>query len=152
MSIMPGITENVANPSATTADQPLKPERDVELKRIIQEQEDYDKVLVNPLAGLQHGAVSDLGKRFVDDYGLTIDGDEHAQVVRLFETAAILAQKNDIWKDIRYDTTEKPNLDLSRQERECLEREETKMLDQPLRLYLVIIACALSAAVQGWNE
>lgn len=146
MSKISPIPEDAAVNHSTKAD------KDVELKRIIRQQEDYDKVLVNPLAGLQHAAVSDLGERFVDDYGLTVDGYNHDQVVKLFRTAAILAQKNDIWRDFRYDTAEKPRLDMSSEERKCLEREETNMLDQPLRLYFIIIACALSAAVQGWNE
>lgn len=139
-------------PENAAVNHTTKDDKNIELTRIIQQQEDYDKVLVNPLAGLQHATVSRLGECFVDDYGLTIDGYDHNHVVRLFGTAAILAQKNDIWRDFRYDTAEKPHLDLSREERKWLEREETNMLDQPLRLYFIIIACALSAAVQGWNE
>lgn len=127
-------------------------DKDVELKRIIQQQDDYDKVLVNPLAGLRLDAVSDLGEHFVNDYDLVIEGDERKQAIKLFRIAAVLAQNNDIWRDLSHDSSEKAGLSITAEERMCLQREETKMLDQPIGLYFIIIACALSAAVQGWNE
>jgi hypothetical protein len=123
-----------------------EPERDRTLKLFITAQcsaSDGEGLLANPLAGLQHEQLRELGREFVHDYNL---GEENNE---LFAKAAILAQDNAIWKD---QVGAGRQLALNEEEIAALSREETHMWDQPWALYSMMIVCMASAAVQGWNE
>lgn len=126
--------------------------RDVALKQAIQQKTHLESVFANPLAGLSLDQVRDLGEDFAKDYELSEDGGSDT-IIPLFRTAAVLSQNNEIWRIRQTDSNPNgPKLDLSDKDIVCLREEETNKLKQPLDLYLIIAACALSAAVQGWNE
>ena len=102
-----------------------------------------DRLLANPLAGLNRAELQELGRRFVVDKGLGTGYEE------LFQRAAGLAQNPLSFREV--DSEFQTNGRLAA-ERDALERELTHKWDQPKNLYALVITCALGAVVQGWDE
>ncbi|RPA97746.1 hypothetical protein L873DRAFT_1689777 [Choiromyces venosus 120613-1] len=102
-----------------------------------------DRLLANPLAGLQRAELVEHGRRFVEDHNL---GEEY---IGLFERAAVLAQNPLSFRDPDSEFRTDRSLE---EERDVLERELTHKWDQPKSLYALVVTCALGAMVQGWNE
>ncbi|CUS11763.1 unnamed protein product [Tuber aestivum] len=102
-----------------------------------------DRLLSNPLAGLQRAELEELGRNFVVEKGL---GAEYRE---LFQRAAVLAQNPLSFRD--GDSEFQTNSKLIA-ERNALARELTHKWDQPKGLYALVFMCSLGAAVQGWDE
>lgn len=81
----------------------------------------------NPLSGLRYEELRQLARAFVDDHEL---GPETYDV---FEKGSILAQEKNAWRD------PKNNLQLSAQEKICLQKETTNKWDQPWQLYVLFL-------------
>jgi len=126
-------------PARPTGGQP--PERS-ELDRILSENCSQNEfgVLSNPLLNLDRAQLRELGEDFAVRYGLPED--ERAR----FADAAILAQDNEAWR--RPDEL----LQLLQEDKEALDREKTHRWYQLRKLWPVIVVCAMSAAVQGWDQ
>ncbi|PGH00033.1 hypothetical protein GX51_06032 [Blastomyces parvus] len=94
--------------------------------------------LANPLAGLSHGTLMKRGGRYARQHQIGDDED-----IRAFELGAVLAQAPE-----KYETVE----GLTEKELKVLREEFTNRWSQPRLMYLVIVLCSLSAAVQGMDE
>jgi len=101
------------------------------------------RLLANPLAGLQKAELQELGRKFAADKGLGTGYEE------LFQRAAVLAQNPSAFEepDSEFQTNDRLHA-----ERDALKREFTHKWDQPKSLYALVITCALGAVVQGWDE
>ncbi|KAI5859003.1 MFS sugar transporter [Tricharina praecox] len=119
-----------------------EPERDFELDRILSDNCSQNEfgVLSNPLLNLDRPKLRELGEAFAARYGLPAS--ERAR----FADAAILAQDNEAWR--RPDE----HLQLLPEDANALDREKTHRWHQPRKLWSLIIVCATSAAVQGWDQ
>lgn len=94
--------------------------------------------LANPLAGISHAALENMGAMYARKHQI---GDE--EDIRAFQKGACLAQ----------DPTKYASVEgLTEQELEVLKKEFTNRWSQPRLLYLVIILCSTCAAVQGMGE
>lgn len=91
--------------------------------------------LANPLAGISHDELEQMGSRYARDHQMGNEED-----IRAFQKGACLAQDPQKFASI-------PG--LSQQEIEVLENEITNRWSQPKLLYVVIILCSTCAAVQG---
>ncbi|KAK0674591.1 putative symporter [Cercophora samala] len=96
------------------------------------------KKLANPLAGLSHDRLSQMGEEYAMNAGLTSDED-----LRAFRLGAVIASNQTDYSAIP---------ELTDREREVLERETTHKWSNPRMLYWVIAICSLCAAVQGMDE
>ncbi|WEW57043.1 hypothetical protein PRK78_002502 [Emydomyces testavorans] len=94
--------------------------------------------LANPLAGLSQAALRSRGERYARRHHI---GDEDD--IRAFALGAVLAQD-----PAQYEIVE----GLTHEELEVLRHEFTNKWSQPRLLYLVIVLCSVSAAVQGMDE
>ncbi|KAL2375268.1 hypothetical protein RJ035_001314 [Blastomyces gilchristii] len=94
--------------------------------------------LANPLAGLSHSTLMKRGGRYARQHQI---GDE--EDIRAFELGAVLAQAPE-----KYESVE----GLTEKEMKVLREEFTNRWSQPRLMYLVIVLCSLSAAVQGMDE
>ncbi|KAL2002592.1 hypothetical protein VTN02DRAFT_6446 [Thermoascus thermophilus] len=94
--------------------------------------------LANPLAGYSHEQLRSLGLNFGVRHRM---GDE--EDIRAFEMGAVLAQDPE-----KYDQVQ----GLTPEEREILHKEFTSRWSQPRLMYVVIVVCSISAAVQGMDE
>ncbi|KAL2014458.1 hypothetical protein VTN00DRAFT_1983 [Thermoascus crustaceus] len=94
--------------------------------------------LANPLAGYSHEQLRNLGLNFSIRHQM---GDE--EDIRAFEMGAVLAQAPE-----KYDQVQ----GLTPEELEILRKEFTSRWSQPRLMYLVIVVCSISAAVQGMDE
>ena len=91
--------------------------------------------LANPLAGISHDELEQMGSRYARDHQM---GDE--EDIRAFQKGACLAQDPQKFASI-------PG--LTQQEIEVLDNEITNRWSQPKLLYVVIILCSTFAAFQG---
>lgn len=91
--------------------------------------------LANPLAGISHDELEQMGSRYAREHQM---GDE--EDIRAFQKGACLAQDPHKFASI-------PG--LTQQEIEVLDKEITNRWSQPKLLYVVIILCSTCAAVQG---
>lgn len=91
--------------------------------------------LANPLAGISHDELEQMGSRYARDHQMGNEED-----IRAFQKGACLAQDPQKFASI-------PG--LTQQEIEVLENEITNRWSQPKLLYVVIILCSTCAAVQG---
>ncbi|EEH42377.2 uncharacterized protein PADG_07197 [Paracoccidioides brasiliensis Pb18] len=94
--------------------------------------------LANPLAGLSHATLMKRGGRYARQHQI---GDE--EDIRAFELGAVLAQAPEQFESVQ---------GLTEKELQVLRKEFTNRWSQPGLMYLVIILCSLSAAVQGMDE
>ncbi|KAF3482721.1 proton myo-inositol cotransporter [Arthroderma uncinatum] len=94
--------------------------------------------LANPLAGLSHATLRYRGGRYARKYQIGDDED-----IRAFELGAVLAQDPEKFEDVE---------GLTEEELGVLRREFSNRWSQPREMYLVIILCSISAAVQGMDE
>ncbi|KMP05561.1 proton myo-inositol cotransporter [Coccidioides immitis RMSCC 2394] len=94
--------------------------------------------LANPLAGLSHAALRGRGERYARKHQI---GDE--EDIRAFAMGAVLAQDPKHYENME---------GLTEEELEVLRHEFTHKWSQPKLLYLVIVLCSVSAAVQGMDE
>ena len=91
--------------------------------------------LANPLAGISHDELEQMGSRYARQHQM---GDE--EDIRAFQKGACLAQDPRKFASI-------PG--LTQQEIEVLDKEIKNRWSQPKLLYVVIILCSTCAAVQG---
>ncbi|EZF34252.1 hypothetical protein H101_02214 [Trichophyton interdigitale H6] len=91
--------------------------------------------LANPLAGLSHATLRSRGGRYAQKYQIGDDDD-----VRAFELGAVLAQDPEQFEKVE---------GLTKEELDVLRKEFTNRWSQPKEMYLVIVLCSISAAVQG---
>lgn len=94
--------------------------------------------LANPLAGLSHATLRNRGGRYARKYQIGDDDD-----IRAFELGAVLAQAPEQFEKVE---------GLTKEELGVLRREFTNRWSQPREMYLVIVLCSISAAVQGMGE
>lgn len=94
--------------------------------------------LANPLAGLSHAALRSRGERYARKHHIGDEAD-----IRAFALGAVLAQD-----PVQYEKVE----GLTHEELEVLRHEFTHKWSQPKLLYLVIVMCSVSAAVQGMGK
>ena len=94
--------------------------------------------LANPLAGLSHAALEDMGAAYARKHQIGEEED-----IRAFQKGACLAQDPTKYASVA---------GLTEQELEVLQKEFSNRWSQPLLLYLVIILCSTCAAVQGMGE
>ncbi|KAE8145652.1 hypothetical protein BDV25DRAFT_144448 [Aspergillus avenaceus] len=94
--------------------------------------------LANPLAGYSYEELRRQGINFAVQHKM---GDE--EDIRAFAIGAVLAQMPEKFTSVP---------DLKPEEAEILQKEFTHRWSQPWTMYLVIILCSLSAAVQGMDE
>ncbi|KAL5340384.1 hypothetical protein BJX70DRAFT_396892 [Aspergillus crustosus] len=94
--------------------------------------------LANPLAGYTHEELRRQGINFAITHQI---GDE--EDIRAFAIGAVLAQAPEKFESVQ---------GLTAQELEVLRHEFEHRWSQPWTMYLVIILCSLSAAVQGMDE
>ncbi|KAH8423707.1 uncharacterized protein LDX57_001464 [Aspergillus melleus] len=94
--------------------------------------------LANPLAGYSHEELRKQGITFAITHQI---GDE--EDIRAFGIGAVLAQTPE-------KVTNLPS--MTAEELAALQKEFTNRWSQPWTMYLVIILCSLSAAVQGMDE
>ncbi|KAL5043076.1 hypothetical protein BDW71DRAFT_200122 [Aspergillus fruticulosus] len=94
--------------------------------------------LANPLAGYSHEELRRQGISFAITHQIGEEGD-----IRAFGLGAMLAQAPEKFENV-------PGLTV--QELEVLRHEFEHRWSQPWTMYLVIILCSLSAAVQGMDE
>ncbi|KKK24991.1 hypothetical protein P175DRAFT_0526394 [Aspergillus ochraceoroseus IBT 24754] len=94
--------------------------------------------LANPLAGYTHAELRKQGINFAITH--TIGGEED---IRAFAIGAVLAQAPEKFETVA---------GLTAHELEVLRNEFAHRWSQPWTMYLVIILCSLSAAVQGMDE
>lgn len=94
--------------------------------------------LSNPLAGYSHAELRKQGRVFALNHEI---GDE--EDIRAFELGAVLAQAPERFASIEA---------LTAQEKAILLHEVEHRWSQPKKLYLVIVLCSLSAAVQGMGK
>lgn len=91
--------------------------------------------LANPLAGFGHEELRRQGITFAVNHQM---GDETD--IRAFELGAVLAQAPEKFATIQ---------GLTAEEHQVLQHEFDHKWSQPWKMYMVIILCSLSAAVQG---
>jgi hypothetical protein len=91
--------------------------------------------LANPLDGYTHDELRKQGVRFAITHQM---GDE--EDIRAFEMGAVLAQAPERFEEIE---------GLTQQELEALRKEFSSRWSQPILMYVVIVICSISAAVQG---
>lgn len=94
--------------------------------------------LANPLAGFSHEELRRQGITFAINNQM---GDESD--IRAFELGAVLAQAPEEFASVQGVTAE---------EHRVLQHEFDHRWSQPFKMYLVIILCSLSAAVQGMGK
>lgn len=94
--------------------------------------------LANPLAGITHATLEDMGARYARKH--QIGGEED---IRAFRMGACLAQDPS-----KYSTV----AGLTSDELKVLQKEFTNRWSQPMLLYVVIVLCSTCAAVQGMGE
>ena len=94
--------------------------------------------LSNPLAGYSHAELRKQGRVFALNHEI---GDE--EDIRAFELGAVLAQAPERFTSIEA---------LMAQEKARLLHEVEHRWSQPKKMYLVIVLCSLSAAVQGMGK
>jgi hypothetical protein len=94
--------------------------------------------LANPLAGYSHEELRRQGINFAISHQIGDEGD-----IRAFGLGAMLAQAPEKFENV-------PGLTV--QELEVLRHEFEHRWSQPWTMYLVIILCSLSAAVQGMGK
>lgn len=94
--------------------------------------------LANPLAGYSHNELKLQGLRFSITHQM---GDE--EDIRAFEMGAVLAQAPEKFEEIE---------DLTEEELHVLRQEFTNRWSQPSLMYVVIVICSISAAVQGMGR
>jgi len=109
-----------------------------------------EESLASPLAGLPRPEVQEMGREFAIMLGFGDDESKH----RLFETAAIVAQVNDIWKpEKRPLVTDNNGWGLTEQDFQDLEAEATGgWRELPRSLWQLMAVCCLCAVMQGHNE
>lgn len=91
--------------------------------------------LANPLAGISHALLEDMGARYARKHQV---GDQ--EDIRAFSKGAVLAQDPS-----KYETV----AGLTEEEQMVLHTEEHHRWHQPPLLYIVIVVCSTCAAVQG---
>lgn len=91
--------------------------------------------LANPLAGYTQDELRKQGLRFAITHQM---GDE--EDIRAFEMGAVLAQAPERFEEIE---------GLTPEELEVLRKEFSNRWSQPTLMYMVIVICSISAAVQG---
>lgn len=91
--------------------------------------------LANPLAGISHDELEQMGDRYSRQHQMGDDED-----IRAFKKGACLAQDPQKFASVT---------GLTEQEMVVLDKEITKRWSQPKLLYVVIILCSTCAAVQG---
>jgi hypothetical protein len=91
--------------------------------------------LSNPLAGYSHAELRKQGRVFALNHEIREEED-----VRAFELGAVLAQAPERFASIE---------GLTAHEKAILLHEVEHRWSQPKKMYLVIVLCSLSAAVQG---
>ncbi|KAL8818719.1 MAG: hypothetical protein Q9223_002714 [Gallowayella weberi] len=94
--------------------------------------------LANPLAGISHAMLEDMGARYARKYQV---GDQDD--IRAFSKGAVLAQDPS-----KYHTV----AGLTEEEQMVLHTEEHHRWHQPPLLYIVIVVCSTCAAVQGMDQ
>lgn len=94
--------------------------------------------LANPLAGYSHDDLRKKGINFAINHQM---GDESD--IRAFELGAVLAQAPERYANVQ---------GLTAPEKQILQHEFSNKWSQPWTMYLVIILCSLSAAVQGMGK
>lgn len=94
--------------------------------------------LANPLAPYSQDELMKMGFRFAISNQMGTEED-----IRAFEMGAVLAQAPSQYERVR---------GLNRAELAALRREYTNRWSQPITMYLVIIICSISAAVQGMGK
>ncbi|KAL8679738.1 MAG: hypothetical protein Q9224_000276 [Gallowayella concinna] len=94
--------------------------------------------LANPLAGISHAMLEDMGARYARKHQV---GDQ--EDIRAFSKGAVLAQDPS-----KYHTV----AGLTEEEQMVLHTEENHRWHQPPLLYIVIVVCSTCAAVQGMDE
>lgn len=94
--------------------------------------------LANPLAGMSHATLENMGATYARKHQVGDDED-----IRAFKLGACLAQD-----PTKYDSI----AGLTEQELEVLRKEFTNRWSQPRLLYVVILLCSTCAAVQGMGK
>lgn len=95
--------------------------------------------LANPLAGYSHEELRRQGYNFAVTNLIGEDEDD----IRAFELGAILAQAPEKYEQVQ---------GLTPKELDVLQHEFTNRWSQPTLMYVVIVLCSLSAAVQGMGK
>lgn len=91
--------------------------------------------LANPLAGISHDELEQMGDSYARKHQMGDDED-----IRAFKKGACLAQDPQKYESV---------IGLTGQEIEVLRKEIANRWSQPKLLYVVIILCSTCAAVQG---
>ncbi|KAM0806319.1 putative MFS sugar transporter [Usnea florida] len=94
--------------------------------------------LANPLAGISHAKLEEMGATYALKHHI---GDE--EDIRAFQKGAILAQDPRRFSQVQ---------GLTGMECDVLQREFSNRWSQPKLMYIVIILCSTCAAVQGMDE
>ena len=94
--------------------------------------------LANPLAGISHAKLEEMGATYAFKHHI---GDE--EDVRAFRKGAILAQDPRRFSQVQ---------GLTGMECDVLQREFSNRWSQPKLMYIVIILCSTCAAVQGMGQ
>ncbi|CAL8580268.1 hypothetical protein XPA_005996 [Xanthoria parietina] len=94
--------------------------------------------LANPLAGVSHAMLEEMGARYARKHQV---GDQ--EDVRAFSKGAVLAQDPSKYQTVA---------GLTEAEQLVLHTEEHHRWHQPPLLYIVIVVCSTCAAVQGMDE
>lgn len=94
--------------------------------------------LANPLAAYTHEELMKMGFRFAISNQMGTEED-----IRAFEMGAMLAQAPSQYERVR---------GLNEAELSALRNEYNNRWSQPITMYLVIVICSISAAVQGMGE
>ncbi|GAM84628.1 hypothetical protein ANO11243_026250 [Dothideomycetidae sp. 11243] len=102
------------------------------------ERKKMNALLANPLRGLSHKELRQMGKAYAMEHALVEPED-----LRAFEIGACLAANPKGWEQVE---------GLREEEKEILSKEQTHRWSQPKLLYLVIVLCSTCAAVQGMDE
>jgi hypothetical protein len=94
--------------------------------------------LANPLAGYSHDVLRKYGMKFAIAHQMGNEED-----MRAFEVGAVLAQAPEKFGQVQ---------GLTNDELEKLRKEFSNRWSQPWLMYVVIVICSISAAVQGMGE
>lgn len=92
--------------------------------------------LRNPLAGIPRDVLLQNVEDFANEKGLT----EHLPAL---QKGAILAQHPHGYEEMP---------ELTREEKDLIQREHTHRWSHPTMLYVTIFLCSVGAAVQGWDQ
>ena len=103
--------------------------------------DEIDKIIAAPLNGLTREAMKGKVADFLKKTGL-----HHIHNETVLK-AAFLAQLPSA-----FDLPRPDGLDLSSEERDCIEGEKEHKWKQTKGLWSLVTFCALGAAVQGWDE